>query len=43
MLADLWLGLGDHKRAIPHLEQLLIRWPENETRKKQLFNAKNAN
>ncbi|MBC8310594.1 MAG: 4Fe-4S binding protein [Planctomycetes bacterium] len=42
MLADLWLGLGEDKRAIPHLEQLLIIWPENEARKKQLYNARNA-
>jgi polyferredoxin len=42
MLADLYLGLHENDLAIPHLERLVELWPENETRKKQLYDAKNA-
>ena len=42
MLADLWLGIGNHTKAIPHLERLVEIWPDNEIRKMQLLNAKNT-
>jgi len=40
MLADMWVGIGEHSRAIPHLERLVELWPENEFRQNQLYTAK---
>ena len=39
MLAALWMGVGEHDRAIPHLERLLELWPESEYRQNQLKSA----
>ncbi len=39
MLADLYIRIGDQRRAIPHLIQLTNRWPNDQRRKNQLQKA----
>ena len=41
MLAELWIGVGEPQRAIPHLEYLVEVWPESEVWKNRLNAVKN--
>jgi len=40
MLADLWVGVGEPRRAIPHIEYLIRVWPESDIWKNQLHAVK---